>query len=59
MKAAEETSLKEKIAQRNDLKDTLAAYDRIRGSEVRVSPLFDRAAIEATTLEQRIARERK
>jgi len=41
------------------LAEALAAYDRIRVSEVRVSPLFDRAAIEATTLEQRIARERK
>lgn len=45
------------LLKQDRLVEALAAYDRVRTSDVRVTPLFDKAAIEATALEQRIARE--
>lgn len=47
------------LLKQDKLAEALAAYDRIRLSEVRVSPSFDKAAIEAGALEQRIARAKK
>lgn len=47
------------LAKQDRLEEALAAYDRVRRSDVRVTPLFDKAAIEAAALEERIARARK
>jgi len=59
--AAHEKSMAEAKAllKQDKLTEALAAYDRVRLSEVRVTPLFDKAAIEAGALEQKIAREAK
>ncbi len=59
--AAHERSMAEAKAllKQDKLAEALAAYDRVRLSDVRVTPLFDKASLEAGALEQRIARERK
>lgn len=59
--AAHERSMADAKAllKQDRLAEALAAYDRVRMSEVRVTPLFDKAAIDAGALEQKIARERK